>query len=151
MPVNSWPRWFELLHVFRAAPVARRVAESGARESPDAFPGHFDFRRPPAEAEDVHIIVLHLLSAARAPLTSLAATEAPTPLPHSKTPHSTYPVANARASGIAKVGIVVIGIVNHVHKSDHLMSFLRQLSGELHFHRKTAVIGRRDRFLYLLF
>ena len=131
------------------APVARRLAECGAQEIPDAIPGHFDSRRSPAKTEDIHVIVLHPLTrrivvmAERRACAAhfvgsyrgahAAAAEQDTPLHIS--------ACNRPRERDCEVGIVVIGVVNHVPEIDHLMSFLRQLSGKLLFHRKTAVIG----------
>ena len=52
-------------------------------------------------------------------------------------PDFAIPLARAVASGYVErdreVGIVIIGIVNHVSEIDHLMSLLGRLSGELLF------------------
>ena len=100
------------------------LAEPGRQKGFHEVPGHRRSHRPAAHAEDVHVIVLDPLSsrevvvnqrgegltlnwldpAARTPGILLAQTDAPTPLPQTATPRSTFPAATAWASGTTKSG-----------------------------------------------
>jgi hypothetical protein len=48
-----------LLHLFQPAATAGRSAESRALEIVNHSQANFDSLRPPAEAEDIHIVVFH--------------------------------------------------------------------------------------------
>jgi len=148
LPSNRDSAVVELSYLVQAAPVACRPAECGSQKIPDAIPSHFGSGGSPAETKDIHIVVLHSLTRrvvvvaeSRACATHLigryrrahaATAEQYTPLHIS--------VCYGPSERDCEVGIVIIGIVNHVSEINDLMPFFRQPSGELHFHHKTAMV-----------
>jgi len=105
-------RCFKFRNFRQSASMALRTAELGDEKYLHQFPRKTKTDDEATEADEVEVVILYPLMCrkeswirqARTPVTLLATTEAPTPLPQMATPRSTAPWATARASGTMKSG-----------------------------------------------